>query len=103
LFCRLDGLARVWELHTLFTPEGWGREVLSGAREAFSTLFARGAQVVTTFEVAGWWRSRPPLTFRFKPAGGVEPSPLGSVKTWVLTRDAWEGSPVRRMRCPQQL
>lgn len=89
LFCRLDGLGRVYELHTLYTPEGWGREVLTAAKAAFAQIFDAGAQLVTTYEVEGWWRSRPPRTFGFKPAGDFAPSNFGSLKTWFLTLDAW--------------
>lgn len=95
LFAGLDGLGRVYELHTLFTPEGWGREVLSSSKLAFNEIFGRGAQLVTTFEVEGWWRSRPPRSFGFRPLGGFAPSRLGSLQTWILTRDAWEASPAR--------
>ena len=104
LFVRLDGLGRVYELHTMFTPLGWGREVSQSAKEAFDLMFARGAQVITTYEVADWWRSRPPRTFRFQSAGGFEQAlELGvALKTWVLTRDAWSSSPAgRRFACQQ--
>jgi len=96
IFVQLDGLGRVYELHTLYRPEGWGREVLAAAKEAFATMFGRDAQLVTTFEVEGWWRSRPPKSFGFQPAGEFAPTLLGSLKTWILTAEAWERSPARR-------
>lgn len=96
IFCRLDGFGRVYELHTLFKPEGWGREVLSTAKTCFRRMFEGGCQVVTTYEVEGWWRSQPPKSFGFKPCGGFGPSPIGSLRTWILTRDAWDASPARR-------
>ena len=34
LFFQRDGLGRCWELHTMFTPEGWGREVAEAAKAA---------------------------------------------------------------------
>jgi hypothetical protein len=98
LFIRLDGLGRVHELHTLFTPEGWGREVASAAKEAFGLMFDRGADLIVTYEVAGNRRSQPPLSFRFQAAGGFAPDLGASLRTWVLTRSAWEASPAfRRM------
>ena len=101
LFVRLDGHGIVVELHSLFTPEGWGRETTLALRMALAEVFAAGAQVVTTFEVAGNWRSRAPLSFGFQPAGPFAPvSHLSAeLRSWVLTRVAWEASPVfRRFR-----
>lgn len=92
---RLDGLGRVWELHTLFTPEGWGREVAQALKEAVALVFAKGAQVITTYEVEGHWRSQPPRSYRFAPAGDFAPAMGRNLKTWVLTKSAWEGSPAR--------
>jgi hypothetical protein len=94
LFCRLDGLGRVFELHTLFKPEGWGREVSGAAKEAFAAMFAKGARVITTYEVEGW--TAPPLSFGWRAVGGFDASDFGQVRTWVLTLDAWETSPARR-------
>lgn len=101
-FIRLDGVGRVWELHTLFTPEGWGREVHAAAKAAFAQMFERGADVIVTQEVAGNRRSQPPRSFRFCPAGEFRTSPeLGAdLRSWVLTRTAWEASPAR-LRMPQ--
>lgn len=98
LFIRLDGLGRVYELHTMFTPEGWGREVLLSAKAAFTEMFGRGAQLITTYEVAGNWRSQPPKTFRFAPCGEFQHAPqLGvDLRTWALSRAAWEASPARQ-------
>lgn len=94
LFCRLDGLGRVYELHTLFKPEGWGREVAGSAKEAFAHMFDAGAQVITTYEVEGW--AAPPLSFGWRAAGGFAASPIGNSRTWVLTLEAWAASPARR-------
>lgn len=98
LFVRLDGLGRFQELHTMYLPAGWGREVLGALKEAVAEMFARGAQMITTYEVEGHWRSRPPITFRFEPCGDFAPAPGFSVRfrSWFLTRDAWEASPARR-------
>jgi hypothetical protein len=99
IFARLDGLGRVWELHTLFRPRAWGgREVVVSAIEAFTLMFATSADVIVTHEVEGWRRSRPPLSFRFAPAGPFGPAPaIGpALRTWTLTRNAWDDSPARR-------
>lgn len=97
LFVRLDGLGRVYELHTMFTPEGWGREVLLSSKLAFAEMFSRGAQVITTYEVEGNKRSQPPLSFRFQPAGEFAHAPElnANLRTWILTRTAWDNSPAR--------
>ena len=104
LFVQLDGLGRVRELHSLFRPEGWGREALLAGKAALAAVFAAGAQVVTTYEARGNRRSQPPLSFRFQPAGDFAPDPLtkAELRTWVLTRSAWEGSPAyrRSISCP---
>jgi hypothetical protein len=96
LFVRLDALARVYELHTMFTPEGWGREVLLAAKEAFREMFHRGAQLISTFEVSGNWRSRPPKSFGFEPCGDFAPAFDHHLRTWALTQAAWDASPARR-------
>lgn len=100
LFIRLDRLGRALELHTMFTPEGWGREVLFAAKAAFRLLFSEGAQVIMTHEVEGLWRSRPPKTFRFAPTGEMAPANVNgrplTLRTWILTRDAFDASPANR-------
>lgn len=101
LFVRLDGLGRVHELHTLFTPEGWGREVLTALKAAVERMFQNGAQIITTYDVEGYAKSRPPLTFRFASAGDYAPTHLGPrLRSWVLTRNAWEVSPARQRMTP---
>lgn len=97
LFVKLDGVGRVHELHTVYTPEGWGREVLGAAKSAFERMFSAGAQLITTYEVAGWWRSRPPKSFGFRPCGAFAPAPdMPDLRTWILTRDDWSASPAHR-------
>lgn len=96
LFIRLDGLGRAFELHTMFTPEGWGREVALAAKDAFTLMFGRGADLIVTQEVSGNRRSQPPRSFRFEPAGEFRPALDHELRTWVLTRYAWEASPARR-------
>lgn len=103
LFVQLDGAARLFELHTMFTPEGWGREALFSAKEAFAEMFRRGAQIVTTFEVEGNQRSQPPRSFGFVQAGEFsEVAALGvRMRSWVLTCLAWNASMAckRMMSC----
>lgn len=98
LFVRLDSLGRVQELHTMYRPEGWGREVLLGLKAAVTEMFARGAQLIVTYDVEGHWRSRPPKTFRFEPCADFASAPGFGVRfrSWVLTRAAWENSPAQR-------
>jgi hypothetical protein len=90
LFVQIDGLGRVWDLHAAFLPAGWGREASEALKAALRRL--EGWMVVSVSEVDGNWRSRPPRSFGFRPAGPFE----GGYRSWILTRDAWERSPVRR-------
>lgn len=99
LFARIDNLGRVLELHTAFTPEGWGREVNAAAKEAFNHVFAEGFQMVATYELADNPRSRPPRSFGFAPAGEFGPSALGMLRSWVLTVAAWRASPAYLRSC----
>jgi hypothetical protein len=98
LFVRLDGLGRVYELHTMFTPEGWGREVMLALATACERMFQTGAQLITTYEVEGNWRSRPPKTFRFEPCGDfAEAGSLPArLRTWALSRLDWSTAPARQ-------
>lgn len=98
LFVRLDGLGRVYELHTMFSPDGWGREVLLALKAACERIFDSGAQLITTYEVEGNWRSKPPKTFRFEACGefaSAEPY-QHRFRTWALSRANWVASPARQ-------
>jgi hypothetical protein len=97
LLIRLDGLGRVHELHTAYTPEGWGREVLMGLKAACEQTFAAGAQLIVTYEVEGNWRSQPPRSFRFKPCGDFAPAEGFPVRlrSWSLSTADWSASPAR--------
>lgn len=86
---QLDPLARVWELHAAFKPEGWGREANRTLKAALRDLGAW--DVVLATEVEGNWRSRPPKSFGFRPSAPSD----GQFRTWILTRDAWDRSPAR--------
>ena len=101
LFARRDPAGFVCELHTLFTPEGWGREALVAGAAALGAVWLAGFQVVTTLEVQANPRSRPPLTFGFTRAGDWRATPIGPSRLWTLSRQAWEASPARRrVPCP---
>jgi hypothetical protein len=100
LFRNLDGLGFVFELHTLFTPEGWGREVVVAAHEAFAMMFNSGVALVVTHERRGWWRSRPPRSHGWALAGDWREAAGMEVRMWTLTRAAWLASAsVRRRQC----
>lgn len=98
LLCRVDAYARVYELHTLFSPEGWGREVHTAALEMFAMAFGNAADIITTFETEHA-QSKPPKSFGWRPAGEPRPSAIGNVTTWFLTKAAWEQSPAWRRKC----
>lgn len=98
-FATADSLGRVHELHTLFTPEGWGREVHAAAKEAFHRMFAGSCDLIVTSQMRDNPRSQPPRSFGFRPAGDFAHTHLGDARTWVLTRDAWIASPARRTSC----
>lgn len=98
LLFQRDGLGRVFELHTLFTPEGWGAEAAAAAHETCAWAFLHGCDIAFTVEIATNRRSRPPLSFGWRAAGPFRPSPelAADVRTWVLTQAAWDASPARR-------
>ena len=96
LFARLDPIGRVHELHALYRPEGWGRETHGALKAALKVMFLRGARVITVSEIGGNWRSRPPRSFGFRPAGDFAATHGFDIRTWTLTSDAWEASPAHR-------
>lgn len=96
LFCRLDGIGAVFELHALFRPEGWGREASRCLKLALDRIFAGGAGVIVVGEDVRNWRSKPPKSFGFEAIGSTQNTPHGDFRTWILTKSAWEKSPVRR-------
>lgn len=98
LFVRADALGFTCELHTLFTPEGWGREALTAGIEALGAVWACGFCLITTFEARDNPRSRPPKTFGFARAGDWRETPFGELRPWALTRVAWDASPARRLK-----
>ncbi|HEV7159023.1 MAG TPA: hypothetical protein VGN38_11760 [Caulobacteraceae bacterium] len=100
LFARRDELGLHCELHSLFTPEGWGREVVRAGLLALGFVFGEaGFTLITTLEVAGNPRSKPPARVGFIPCGDFFERPLGSFRLWALTKAAWQASPL----CPQRM
>jgi len=92
VFIQMDQRGRAFELHSLFRPEGWGRETLLSGKQAARQMFSSGAKLLMTHEVEGQWRTRPPRSFGFAPAG----EPEDGRRTWVLTQLAWNASPAGR-------
>ena len=94
LFVQMDPFGRVFDLHAAFTPEGLGREAVEALKYGLNTL---DPDCCFVFEVDDEPRSKPPLSFGFRKAGEPHMVPFfGMMTTWVLTREAWEASPVRR-------
>jgi hypothetical protein len=102
LFIRQDALGLVAELHTLFTPEGWGREAFAAGVEALGAVWLLGFQAVVTLEMRDNPRGRPPRSFGFARCGDWRAVPTGEGRLWMLTTSAWETSPAARRRatCP---
>lgn len=101
LLQRRDDLGFAWELHTLFTPEGWGREAVVAGIEALGLLFGSNARLISTLEVKGNPRSRPWKGFGFAEAGEWAETPMGELRLWILTKTAWAESRAakRRAQC----
>ncbi len=101
IFIRLDASGFACELHSLFTPEGWGREAHQAGIEAAGAIWRLGFQLIQTLEIAGNPRSRPPRSFGFRPAGEFRPSPAGAARLWTLSWADWSARPAtRRTSCP---
>lgn len=98
IFAKTDTLGFVCELHTLFTPDGWGREVVMAGIEALNLVWLCGYHIVTTFEVESNPKSRPPKTFGFVQAGDWRETLIGNIRLWTLSRTAWEASPASKRR-----
>lgn len=95
LFVARDVEGMVLELHSLYRPAGWGREVATAGKEALQWVF-RTAQAIFTYEVQGNERSQPPRSYGFAMASDWQAAKLGTLRVWVLTRMAWETSPAHR-------
>jgi len=93
------------DLHALFTPQGWGREVNEAVKRAYEDMIRRGSPGFRVVEVSGLPTSRPPLSHGWRLASDFAPGPLGlSTRFWTLSIDAWRASPAARRTqpCPQQ-
>lgn len=90
----------VYDLHAMFPQTSWGRETNAALKASLDHVFSLGADLITVSEVEGWWRSRPPRSFGFKPTGESAFEPLvGAVlHHWKLTPDNWAKSPAKRRR-----
>lgn len=101
LLQRRDDLGFAWELHTLFTPEGWGREAVVAGIEALGLMFGSNASLISTFEVKTNPRSRPWKGLGFSPAGDWARTPMGELRLWILTKSSWTESRAakRRAQC----
>lgn len=101
LFVKTDHLGAIYEMHTMFRPEGWGREVAVTGAKALHHIFTK-ALLVFTYEQEGHWQSRPPKSHRWKSSGEFIDQGLSKrLKLWYLTRDDWLSSPVgKKIRCP---
>lgn len=98
LFITRDGWGRVRELHTLFTPEGWGREAHMAALEAIETIFVRDCDAIITYADESNYRTQPPRSFGFRPCATAFENDHGRWRTWMVTRDAWEASAAHARR-----
>lgn len=94
LFVKTDSLGIVWDVHAMFVPEGWGREANAVLKHALRAMFET-AQILFCYQTDSP-RSRLPLSFGARPTGGATQTALGPLRSWVLTRAAWEASPAHR-------
>lgn len=100
IFSALDPVASVFEMHTLYHPKGWGREVaINGKR--FVDAVMQSASLIVTNEQEGAWRTRPPKSHGWQSAGPFKDVGLSRrLRLWILTREAWLASPVgRKLQC----
>jgi hypothetical protein len=100
IFSPVDPLGFVVEMHTLYTPEGWGREVATFGKQFINDVL-QTASLILTHEQEGHWRSRPPKSHGWQACGDyVECGFPHRLKLWALSREAWFASPVgRKMQC----
>lgn len=100
IFLPVDHFGFVVEMHTLYVPEGWGREVAVNGKAFVQDMF-RTASLILTYEQEGHWRSSPPRSHGWQASGDFKDAAmLCRLKLWVLTREAWVASPVgRKMQC----
>lgn len=95
LFTSRDNFGRVFELHTMFRPNGWGREVALALKQALERVFNGGADLVFTHSNEDAWRTKPPLSFGFKRLGEPFDTEWGRFCTWGVFANQWSQSPAR--------
>lgn len=96
IFSPADDHGFVMDLHTLYAPEGWGREVAKFSKLAFADIF-RTASLILTHEQEGYWRSRPPRSHGWQACGDYTDCGFPRrLKLWSLSREAWNASPIGR-------
>ena len=98
LFARLDAFGFAFEVHTLFTREGWGARRSTPASAPWGSCCATARPLILTYEVDGAPRSKPPRRMGFVPAADWRGTPVGRLRPWVLTKEAWEAAPARATR-----
>lgn len=99
IFTQRDPFGTVYELHTLYTPEGRGREVHDAAISALAYLFGeRRAALVFTFET-DHQQSRAPRSFGFERSPLPVQTSIGRVVPAHLTAQRWFNSPAWRRAC----
>lgn len=92
LFIKRDPFGTVYELHSLFTKPGWGREAAAIGKASLRIMWERGMQVLFAAEIAGL--ATPPRSYGWKLAAKeFRETPFGATRTWILTRAMWETSP----------
>ncbi len=96
IFLPVDFLGFVFEMHTLFTPEGWGREVASFGKRVMPDIL-QTASLILTHEQEGCWQSRPPRSHGWRACGEFKDVGMPCrLRLWELSREAWVASPVGR-------
>ena len=96
IFLPVDHLGFVVEMHTLFTPEGWGREVALFGKRVMPDIL-QTASLILTHEQDGRWQSRPPRSHGWKASGDFKDVGMPRrLRLWALSREAWLASPVGR-------
>lgn len=99
IFIPRDPLGLVLEMHTLFRPEGWGREVAAAGRVFMPRVF-QAAALIVTHEQEGNWRSRPPRSHGWVACSDFQDVNLPRrLRLWALTREGWMKSAVGRKSC----
>jgi len=92
VFVPRDAYSRVVELHTLYTPEGWGREAAAAGKQALLVVFDR-YDLVITYQRVDDWRTRPPKSFGFRACGEAFEKDGILWRTWSLSKEQWTQSP----------